>query len=65
MLVSVITCPVCGHQSSENMSESSCLYFWKCKACNEVIRPENKDCCVFCTYGDTPCPPVQMEDSGV
>jgi hypothetical protein len=65
MLVSVITCPVCGHQSPEKMSESSCLYFWKCTFCGEIIKPETGDCCVFCSYGDHPCPPVKQRDSGV
>jgi hypothetical protein len=64
MLVSVITCPVCGYQSEVKMPESSCLYFWECEACNEIISPEKGDCCVFCSFGDNPCPPVQMEDSG-
>jgi hypothetical protein len=23
------------------------------------LRPKQGDCCVFCSYGTVPCPPVQ------
>ncbi|MEJ2256949.1 MAG: GDCCVxC domain-containing (seleno)protein, partial [Woeseiaceae bacterium] len=26
-------------------------------------KPKEGDCCVFCSYGDTECPPVQNEGS--
>ena len=28
-----------------------------------ALRPKPGDCCVFCSYGSVPCPPVQMERS--
>nr|WP_279311244.1 GDCCVxC domain-containing (seleno)protein [Salinibacter ruber] len=31
-------------------------------ACRTVLRPEEGDCCVFCSYGRVPCPPVQRQD---
>ncbi|NGP75508.1 hypothetical protein G3570_02610 [Balneolaceae bacterium YR4-1] len=58
-LNSTVTCPECGHQSKETMPEDSCLFFWKCPNCEELIKPQKGDCCVYCSYGDTPCPPVQ------
>jgi hypothetical protein len=24
-----------------------------------MLRPAEGDCCVFCTYADVPCPPIQ------
>ncbi|MGI8731262.1 MAG: GDCCVxC domain-containing (seleno)protein, partial [Solirubrobacteraceae bacterium] len=27
--------------------------------CGERLRPRGGDCCVFCSFGDMPCPPKQ------
>lgn len=58
-LESVLECPHCGHKTQEKMPEDACVYFYKCPACHEVIKPKEGDCCVFCSYADVPCPPVQ------
>ena len=55
-LVSTITCPVCGHQASETMPTDSCQYFYECTGCKTLLKPKAGDCCVFCSYGDLPCP---------
>ncbi len=62
-LRSTIVCPECGAATESQMPESSCQYFWDCPACGAVLRPESGDCCVFCSYGDVPCPPVQRNAS--
>lgn len=62
-LTSVITCP-CGHQSVEQMPETSCQYFYRCEACGATLKPREGDCCVFCSYGSVPCPPIQRERAG-
>ncbi|WMT56523.1 GDCCVxC domain-containing (seleno)protein [Truepera radiovictrix] len=59
---STVTCPHCGHQHTEQMSEESCQFFYKCKNCGTVLRPKEGDCCVFCSYGTVPCPPIQRGD---
>lgn len=59
-LLSVITCPQCGHRETETMPTDACQFFYDCKGCGAVLRPKQGDCCVFCSYGDTPCPPVQQ-----
>ena len=58
-LLSTLTCPVCGHQTLETMTTDSCQYFYECSGCRTLLKPEAGDCCVFCSYGDTPCPPIQ------
>ncbi|MGJ0508866.1 MAG: GDCCVxC domain-containing (seleno)protein [Methylocystis sp.] len=58
-LVSSITCPSCGHQSAETMPTESCQFFYECKGCGALLKPGDGDCCVFCSYGDVPCPPIQ------
>ena len=55
--VSTLTCPVCGHQASETMPTDSCQYFYECTGCKTVSKAG--DCCVFCSYGDMPCPSIQ------
>jgi len=25
-----------------------------------VLKPLTGDCCVFCSYGTVPCPPIQL-----
>ncbi len=56
---STITCPECGHERTETMPTDSCRWFWECPNCGVVLRPKEGDCCVFCSYGDVPCPPIQ------
>jgi len=62
ILESTITCPECGHQETETMPTDSCQFFYECKNCNEMLRPNDGDCCVFCSYGDVKCPPIQKGD---
>jgi hypothetical protein len=63
ILTSTVTCPKCGHRTRENMPTDACQFFYECKACGSVLKPKPGDCCVFCSYGDTPCPPVQAGGS--
>ncbi|MGM0506055.1 MAG: GDCCVxC domain-containing (seleno)protein, partial [Bacteroidota bacterium] len=39
-----------------------CQFFWQCPTCDEVIRPKQGDCCVYCSYGDHPCPSIQQKE---
>ena len=59
ILRSVITCPACGGKSEEDMPEDACIYFYECKHCRRMLRPEKGHCCVFCSFGSVKCPPVQ------
>ena len=63
ILESIITCPECGHQENESMPTDSCQFFYVCNKCNNVLRPLQGDCCVFCSYGSVKCPPKQSGDS--
>jgi len=49
--------PHCGVEAVETMPLDACVYFWDCPACEAVVRPLAGDCCVFCSYASTPCPP--------
>ena len=59
ILDSVLTCPRCGHSKTERMPTDACQWFYECEACDAILRPKSGDCCVFCSYGTVPCPPVQ------
>ncbi len=56
---SLLTCPACGHESLLVMPTDACLFFHECEACKTLLRPKPGDCCVFCSYGSVPCPPIQ------
>jgi hypothetical protein len=58
-LQSILTCPKCGHQAVETMATDACQFFYDCKGCGERLKPLAGDCCVFCSYGSVPCPPIQ------
>ncbi len=58
-LRSTITCPRCGHTQSEAMPTDACQIVYDCTLCGATLRPKSGDCCVFCSYGTVPCPPVQ------
>ena len=58
---STITCPFCKSSFTENMPTNACQVFYECQQCRKVLRPKQGDCCVFCSYGDVPCPPIQVD----
>ena len=60
ILTSVLRCPSCGAEREEAMPTDACLFFYECTACGRLLRPQPGDCCVFCSYGSVPCPPVQQ-----
>jgi hypothetical protein len=60
VLESTLTCPTCGAAKLETMPTDACQYFYECTACHSLLRPKSGDCCVFCSYGTVPCPPIQV-----
>lgn len=54
-----LTCPHCNHREAEIMPTNACQFFYDCKGCGEKLRPNAGDCCVFCSFGTIPCPPIQ------
>ncbi|HET7299832.1 MAG TPA: GDCCVxC domain-containing (seleno)protein [Oleiagrimonas sp.] len=57
---SILTCPACGHRQQETMPTDACVHFHECQHCHTLLKPLPGDCCVFCSYGTVPCPPVQQ-----
>ncbi len=56
---SVLICPECGHKELETMPTEACQWFYDCKGCGVLLKPKQGDCCVYCSYGSVPCPPIQ------
>lgn len=56
---SIITCPECGAAETETMPSDACLYIYSCSHCGFQMKPKKGSCCIFCSYGSVPCPPVQ------
>lgn len=60
---SVITCPECEFSVEEEMPTDACQFFYECKSCKTLLKPLPGDCCVYCSYGTNPCPPIQEDKS--
>jgi len=60
---SVLTCPKCSFASAETMPTDACQFFYECKGCGAVLKPNPGDCCVFCSFGSVKCPPIQAKRS--
>lgn len=56
---STITCPNCAYEKEELMPTDACQYFYECENCHTILKPNAGDCCVYCSYGTMPCPPIQ------
>jgi hypothetical protein len=63
IILSTITCPECGHKKEEKMPTNACQYFYECESCHKVLKPTGNDCCVYCSYGTVPCPPIQLDQN--
>ena len=59
LLQSTITCPKCNGKTIEQMPTNYCQYFWECPHCKNNLKPKKGDCCVYCSYGNVKCPPIQ------
>ena len=44
----------------ETMPLDACQWFYECTGCGALLKPRRGDCCVFCSWGSVPCPPVQL-----
>jgi len=55
-----ITCPKCGTGKVEPMPVDSCRHAYVCEGCGAFLRPLPGDCCVFCSFADSACPPRQL-----
>ena len=62
ILESTLTCPNCDHQKKEIMPTDACQFFYECDNCKTVLKPKKGDCCVYCSYGTVPCPPIQLDE---
>jgi hypothetical protein len=58
---STLTCPHCGTAKAKTMPTDACLFFYTCSGCGVQLKPNKGDCCVFCSFGTVPCPPIQAD----
>lgn len=57
-----LICPFCHKKQGAVMPVNACQHFYKCLFCQKIIKPKQGDCCVFCSYSDSKCPPKQIEN---
>ncbi|WP_133573878.1 GDCCVxC domain-containing (seleno)protein [Maritalea mobilis] len=60
---STLTCPECGQAVTETMPTDACQWFYECTNCHTLLKPKPGDCCVYCSFGTVPCPPIQAGQS--
>ena len=60
-LYSTLSCPNCSKKTKERMPVNACQFYYECPHCGSLLKPKLVDCCVFCSYGDVPCPPIQKD----
>lgn len=60
-LLSTLTCPQCGFAEVLTMPVDACHFFHECSGCHALLRPTAGHCCVFCSFGTMPCPPMQVD----
>lgn len=58
-----LTCPECGYKETLTMPTDACQWFHECSNCHTLLKPQPGDCCVFCSYADVPCPPIQQQSA--
>ena len=58
-MTTALTYPTCGQVTPETMPADCCVWLHECTGCGAILRPEEGDCCMFCSLGTVPCPPVQ------
>lgn len=56
-----LTCSKCQAVQEAEMPTDACQHFYQCQKCGKMLKPKEGDCCVFCSYADTKCPPKQIE----
>ena len=52
----IVTCPHCSHKKEIGIPTNACMPFYKCDGCQKTVKEEGDACCVFCSYGNRPCP---------
>lgn len=60
-LQSTLACPHCARAETLDMPQDACVVVHVCVSCGARLTPKTGNCCVFCSYGDVPCPPVQKD----
>lgn len=58
-----VTCPKCGHSEWMTMEPDYSPYVYQCDRCLTVSVPTDGECCLFCSFGSSPCLPRQKTNN--
>jgi len=61
ILEAMITCPRAASRSRTKRPMPP--IFLRLHGLWHLLRPKSGDCCVFCSYGSVPCPPIQAGET--
>jgi hypothetical protein len=58
-ITTTIICPICKYRKELVMDADISRLFYFCEECGARLKPRPGDCCVYKSYGSTPCTAVQ------
>ncbi len=58
-IFSILTCNDCGHKEKFKMPLYAKRTFFQCSQCKAVLQTKKDECCIYCSYGNFPCPDAQ------
>ena len=51
-------------KNEENQNDGFRVFYNKKESkCQQTLKPNTGDYCVYCSYGTVPCPPIQENES--
>ncbi len=62
---SELTCPNCKVKTSVDVPQTSCLAFYQCSGCEQIVGTpkDGGSCCVVCAYSESTCPlPTKLKE---
>ena len=62
---SVLTLSFLRASSEEKCLQDACVYFYECRGCKRLLKPNKGDCCVFCSFGTVNARPSRRRPAAV
>jgi len=60
---SVLTCPHCEHKQTQALEENIVPVSYRCDKCQQTVKINKSECCIYCIFGAYPCLQSQVEGS--
>ena len=51
----ILTCPHCKNEQQEELLENISPVNYRCENCQQRVKINKGECCIYCEFGDYPC----------